>query len=125
MADEENKESMKKTDEEITPPMVPLGDESDDQIDAEEGTPDLVFYNYGCSSDSRQNQLKHGDYVKIILGNYLGMQASVIGEYGNERTIQYFKKTGKYWVLIENDYNYRGQHELKKIAPIITSQPNG
>ena len=35
---------------------------------------------------------------------------------------QYFKKTDKYWVLNDNDYDYRGQHELKEIAPIITSQ---
>ena len=69
--------------------MVPLGDESDNEIDAEEETPELVFDSYGSSSessrDSRENQLKHGDYVKIILGNYLGMYASVIGEYGDER----------------------------------------
>ena len=62
-------------------------------------------------------QIKVGDFVKIIRGNYVDYYAVVTGlSYSNELEINYFVKREKYYVLKDNDLDSRLIEDLKLVA---------
>ena len=51
-----------------------------------------------------EEEIKQGDYFKIVHGNYLNMFAVVTEEMGGDEFVdQYFRKKEKCWVLHPND----------------------
>ena len=80
----------------------------DDKLTSENGEWD--------SSDDYQDDLKQGDCVKVIKGNYLGYFAVVIGNwYDGETEINYFEGKNKLWVLKESDFDSRDRGDLMKV----------
>ena len=62
-------------------------------------------------------QIKVGDFVKIIRGNYVNYYAVVTGlSYGNELEINYFVKREKFYVLKDNDLDSRSIEDLELVA---------
>ena len=63
-----------------------------------------------------EEEIKQGDYVKIVHGNCLHMFAVVTEEtVGNKFVIQYFQKKENWWVLHPNDYDAREAKDLKEV----------
>ena len=54
-----------------------------------------------------------GSYVQVIKWNFIGYYAAIVAKsYGDEWEINYFKESGKYWVLKENDLDSRKEEDL-------------
>ena len=90
----------------------------DDMSDAGKVTDDeLISENEERdSSDEDQDDLKQGDCVKVIKGNYLGYFALVAGDgCGGEIDINYFEGKNKWWVLKEKDLDSSDRGDLKKV----------
>ena len=67
---------------------------------------------------SSVGEIKSGDYVKVVQGNYINMFAIVTDEkVGDEFGIQYFQKKEKWWILKSNDFDARLLQDLKKVEP--------
>ena len=80
----------------------------DDGLTSENGERD--------SSDDNQDDLKRGDCVKLLKGNYPGYFALVTGDgYGGEIEINYFEAKYKWWALKEKDLDSRDRGDLKKV----------
>ena len=47
--------------------------------------------------------LKIGDYVQIIEGNFKGMYATIVKKLDDEFVIHYFQQKAKWWVLKDGD----------------------
>ena len=103
---------------------------SDDNTDAEVDGDDVDIQpeiDEGVQSGANCNvkEISSGDYVQITKGMFLGYYASLIEEgYADELEIQYFaekegKPHGRYWVLMEHDYDSRPKCDLKKVEPQI------
>ena len=70
------------------------------------------------SSVGENEEIKPGDYVKVVQGNYINMFAIVTDEkVGDEFVIQYFQKKEKWWILKPNDFDARLPQDLKKVEP--------
>ena len=70
------------------------------------------------SSVGENEEIKSGDYVKVVQGNYINMFAIVTDEkVGDEFVIQYFQKKEKWWILKPNDFDARLPQDLKKVEP--------
>ena len=96
-----------------------MSDVDDDLSDADKLIDDKLTSENGgrdSSDDDHQDDLKPGDYVKVIKGSYLGYFALVNCDgYGGEIEINYFTGKNKWWVLKENDFDSRDRGDLKKV----------
>ena len=51
--------------------------------------------------------------LDVIKGNFIGYYAAIVAKsYGDEWEINYFKESGKYWVLKKNDLDSREEEDL-------------
>ena len=67
-----------------------------------------------------EEEIKQGDYVKIVYGNYLNPFAVVTDKMVDDKfVIWHFQKKEKRWVLHPNDYNAREAEDLKLVSAIF------